>query len=425
MAKTLLRYKITPSAPGRKKGVFCIVVFYEGNAKDRKIFPISGLVNPDIKFWDPSTQRFVDGTFSAQDNNPILDALCARCDEILKGQTVLSPEDFISHLKGEAQLSVEPTFGEFLCLVIEEMRTGTNNKRPSRNYQNYRNLYHKLEREGYIINLPVKDVANAHFIRFSNFILSLGDGEGRSNYMNLMKLFKQIHKKAFDRELTDNLLRFRYGDAAPALNDTEKSSALTKKQYESFCSLDLSQISHSGPSQAFYKELYHDFCIFLYESKMRPVDVIRARVDGVVSINSKKYIKYVAEKKKNYRGRNKIVTAPLSERALAIIRKYKDQSKYGYIFPFAMNNFDWDFDDAVSWNNWNNRKARALEMINQWLKKVQPIIGVKFPITLYTFRHSALTHACLQKGANYLQIALEAGTSPDMLLKHYVSNTDV
>ena len=90
------------------------------------------------------------------------------------------------------------------------MRNGTNNKRPSKTYQPYINLLHKLEKEQTaqyegkrldLINTPIADVDNKCFIQFGNFLLSLSDDEGRSNYLNIMKLFKQTHKKAFDREL--------------------------------------------------------------------------------------------------------------------------------------------------------------------------------------------------------------------------------
>ena len=78
--------------------------------------------------------------------------------------------------------------------------------------------------------------------------------------------------------------------------------------------------------------------------------------------------------------------------------------------------------DAKSWNKWNIRKTRALELINYWLKKARVALNIDFNVTLYTFRHSALTHACMAEGANWGQIALESGTSIDMLEKHYVSN---
>lgn len=80
--------------------------------------------------------------------------------------------------------------------------------------------------------------------------------------------------------------------------------------------------------------------------------------------------------------------------------------------------------NANSWNKWNNRKARLQEMINKWLReKVAKALNWDIVPNLYTFRHSTLTHACLSEGANFMLIALDAGTSIEMLQKHYVSNT--
>lgn len=404
------------------KGVLCVVVAYIGLSTGRKSFPIDGITNPNYEFWDKKAKRFKDGTDTAHVNNPVLDTVCALCDELLSNSKITTPQQFIDALK----LGVAPkevlTLGDFITQLIDEMRNGTNNKRPSRNYQTYINLLHKLEREGNLINVPIDEIVNSHFIQFSNFILSLTDDEGKSNYLNLMKYFKQIHKKAFERELNDNVLRFKYTDNAPLTDDAEKLPSLTLEQYAQFCNLDLSTIEQSGPNAMFYKELYHDVCMFLYELSTRPVDFIRAHTDNIVTVNGRTYYKYVPEKKKNYKERDKVVYTPLSQKALQIIEKYKGMSSKGYIFPFALNEYNWDYNNAHSWNKWNNRKNRALEMIRKFLHKVEKRLQLDFELTLYTFRRSALSHACMAENANLMQIALCAGTSVPMLQKHYVSN---
>lgn len=49
------------------------------------------------------------------------------------------------------------------------MRTGRGNKKPSRNYQTYINLLHKLEDEGRLIDIPVAEIDNSHFVWFSDY----------------------------------------------------------------------------------------------------------------------------------------------------------------------------------------------------------------------------------------------------------------
>lgn len=432
-----LRYTLTPSAPSRPKGVLCVVIGYKGTAQGRKSLLIDGLTLPDFRYWDKRTQRFTSGTDTARANNPVLDAICVRCDELLNNSEITSPSEFIDAFKSGITPSDALTLGGFLRSLIYEMRNGTNNKRPSKNYQCYINLLHKLEKEEVaqykgkvldLINVPIADVDNKCFIQFGKFVLSLSDDEGRTNYLNIMKLFKQVHTKAYNRELTDTLLRFKYADNAPLLSDeyAEKSPSLTPEQYAQFVALDITTLRKSGSLTYGLMQMYKDFCVFLYETKMRPVDVTRAQNDNIVTVNGKQYYRYIPEKKKNNKESNKdkTVYAPLSDVALSIISKYNGQSSQGYIFLFSMNEYNWDMMNAKSWNNWNNRKARLQEMINKWLRgKVAKALNWDIVPHLYTFRHSALTHACMSEGANWGIIALNGGTSIDMLQRHYVSNT--
>lgn len=424
--KNVLRVTLTTSAPSREKGNLYVVVGCKGLSSGRKSFKVEGLTNPNYNYWDKKKQRFLDGTYTATENNPVLDRLCVLCNELLSTPQVTTPAQFVEALRAGCAPKNVQTFGNYIKGIINDMRHITT-KRPSRNYQRYINLLHKLEREGNIINVLISDIDTTHFKAFGDFIESLQESEGKNNYDGLMKLFKQAHKKAYNDGLNNNVLRFRYNERAPMLGDISKRDSLTKQQYERFVRLDAKKVPQSGPKSSFYSELYQDFCIFLYETKSRPVDVLRAHTkdiklmknltnDCIVTV-----WEYVPEKKKNSTSRNKVVQTPLNKRALAIIDKYKNQSTKGYIFPFSLNNHDWDFNNADSWNNWNNRHTRALEMVNKWLKKVQNILGVDFPITTYTFRRSALSHACSECD-NYLQVALDAGTSVNMLQKHYVTN---
>lgn len=433
-----IRYSLTTSADRRTtEPTLYVCVAYKGSSKGRKYFTIQGLTAPDFRYWDKTIQRFSCGTDTAKANNPILEDVCVLCDELLANSAITSPSEFIEALKRGVAPSDVLTLGDFLRELIDDMRNGTNNKRPSKNYQTYLNLLHKLEREEKalykgkvrdIINVPMAEVNNKCFIQFGDFILSLPDKEGKSNYLNLMKLFKQVHTKAYDRELTDTILRYKYKDNVPLLSDedAEKLPSLTVEQYTRFVALDVKTFPKSGALTHELMQMYKDFCIFLYETKTRPVDVMRAHTNNIINENGVKFLRYVPEKKKNNKqtDKNKIVNTRLSNVALAIIEKYNGKSKQGYIFPFSMNEYHWDMMDAASWNKWNNRKQTTQEQINSWLRnKVAKAIGVNFRLTLYTFRHSTLTHACMSDGANWGAIALESGTSIKMLEQHYVSNT--
>ena len=430
-----IRYSLTTSADRRTaEPTLYVCVAYKGSSNGRKYFTIQGLTEPDFRYWDKKIQRFSSGTDTAKVNNPILEDVCVLCDELLANSAITSPSEFIEALKRGVAPSDVLTLEDFLRELIDDMRNGTNNKRPSKNYQTYLNLLHKLEREEKalykgkvrdIINVPMAEVDNKCFIQFGDFILSLTDKEGKSNYLNLMKLFKQVHTKAYDRELTDTILRYKYKDNVPLLSDedAEKLPSLTVEQYARFVALDVKAFPKSGALTHELMQMYKDFCIFLYETKTRPVDVMRAHTNNIITENGVKFLRYVPEKKKNNKqsDKNKIVNTRLSNVALAIIEKYKGKSKQGYIFPFSMNEYYWNMMDAKSWNN---RKQTTQEQINSWLRnKVAKAIGVDFRLTLYTFRHSTLTLSCMSDSANWGAIALESGTSIKMLEQHYVSNT--
>lgn len=411
------------------KNVLVVEVRTKGTAIGRKRIKVQGLKNPDFRFWDKKAQCFLSGTDTARDNNAFLAELRDKCTTLENNERINSPSDFIEAYKANV-IPQKETLGEYLTNMIEQMKAGVYmNKRPSRTYQTYIALLHKLELEGDIINTPLKDICDTHFRQFGKWISNLPKkGEKGNNYSNLMKRFKTVHTKAFEDGKNDNILRFRYTKEIPTQDDT-RLSLLTKEQYRKFCIFDLACIKQSGIDRDFYKELYRDFCVFLYETKSRPVDVLKAHSDEIKegrNVNTGKpvtYWEYVPEKKKNYQ-RYKTVKTPLNAAALAIIEKYSGQSSRGYVFPFAMNEYDWSGlkENAEKWNKWNIRKQRTLEMINVWLKKVQKPIGFDGNLTLYIFRHSAFTHACNTDNANWGLIALEGGTSIKMLERHYVQN---
>jgi hypothetical protein len=201
-----------------------------------------------------------------------------------------TPKEFFSTNLNDSTAKVEAkktvTLGDYLNQLIKTMQNGDDNRKPSKNYQGYINLLHKLEKEGVIINVPLSEIDNRCFISFGKFILNLPPDKGRSNYANIMKLFKCVHNKAFNHELNNNVLRFDYMKDAP-VKDTKKRISLSEKQYQKFVNMDLSAIAQSGHDRMYYKELYRDFCVFLYEMKMRPADLVRLHSNDICVINGK------------------------------------------------------------------------------------------------------------------------------------------
>ncbi len=402
-----------------RDGRFSLRATLRGTDKGRQYRTVTNLINPNYDYWDKKQQRFVEPTEDAIHNNNVLREMKERHQQLIDTFNPTTPKELFS-LSDKANKVVAKkviTLGDFLKRLIHDMKTCANHQLPSKNYQTYINLLHKLEREGAIINKPLSEISNGDFIAFGKFILSLSVEEGRNNYPNIMKLFKQVHTRAAQNELNTNVLVYPYMKYAPMFESKERI-ALTRLQYDKFCAYDLSLIPQSGCRPMYYKELYRDFCIFLYSAFMRPCDVVNLQV---INITDNELIGYIVEKKKNTRElkKRKVIT-PITDDCRKIIQKYKGQSSKGYIFPFSMNEYDWDKTDAISWNKWQNRKQKHLEDINKFLHKFEGVLGLEEgTFTTYVFRHSSLTHACEEKKCDLALLAKKAGTSIKMIDDHY------
>ena len=401
---------------------FCLCVTEKGTSK-RNYKEVQGLTNPDFKTWNKKEQQFKVATYEAINNNNVLREIRERYQLLIDTFNPLSGKELFQLCETSAKVEANKvlTLGGYLESLIIGMRN-ERNKKPSGNYHNYTDLLHKLEKEGKIINTPLSDIDNKCFIEFGKWLLALHEKTGKSNYINNMKWFKTTHTKAREHELNSNVLKYKFMNYAPTI-ETKEKKALTTRLYDKFLKLDLTRIPQPGCNPLYYLELYHDYCIFLYEMKMRPVDVIRLHNDNITSINGKTYISHIPEKKKNCR-KSKSVRNEITETAQRIIDKYKGNSSQGYIFPFAMNEYKWDMKNADSWNRWNNRKKSTEEKINKFLKKAAPFIGVSpDDFTLYTFRRSTITHEIEANKKSPARIAAEAGTSVAMIEKHYFDIT--
>jgi integrase len=92
----------------------------------------------------------------------------------------------------------------------------------------------------------------------------------------------------------------------------------------------------------------------------------------------------------------------------------------GYIFPFTMNNKKWNLTNADQRNHWEYGKQTILMQINKFLKKAANKLHIQEDdFSLYTFRHSAITHEIQANKKPLMQIAKEAGTSVAMLENYY------
>ena len=434
----------------KKDGKFCLCALVKGT-QVRHYKVVNVLKNPNFSKWNPQAQMFVSKAENDLQNNILLLNFLAPFEKLLEEHQFESGKDlFAMYDLGEKERiekalleeQKEMTLGEYLEQVIEDLKNPTKRK-PSANYMTYQTLQSKLLKENRIIRTPISKVNRNTFVHFSDFILNQKGLKGTGkNYISLMKLLIATINRARKAGLTDYTPNFPYMDYAPVINKLSEKAAdlnnsggtvksLSPDQYDRFVALDLDCIQLRKPHLNFFKELYRDFCILLYEMKSRPIDIMKLTWDNIAF--NKQYGRwtctYIPSKKKNYsfmreHDTNPLVVQFLTPRAMEIILKYKDKSKYGYVLPFAHNNKKWDLEDPDQYHSYYIQQNRAQGRINRFLWKVGDYFGLPYHLTIYAFRRTAITKALIDNDMPISMLAKVAGTSVGMIEHHYTNYLD-
>ena len=433
-----------------KDGRFCLCAYVKETGS-RHYKTVEGLKNPNFSKWNPNAQMFISRVQSDLENNIILQDFLSQIEQLLaehnfsSGKELFAMYDSLRKERAEAQIlkeKQETTLGEFIEEVIEELKHPVKRK-PSSNFQPYTTLLHKLEKEGNIIKTPISKVNRRSFVQFSEWVLRQKGLKGSGkNYIALMKLLIATINRARKAGLTEYVPNFPYMDYAPVINKLSERAAdlnhsggtvksLSPEQYEKFVNLDLDLIKLKHAHQNYYKELYRDFCILLYEMKSRPIDIIKLHWDNLAF--NERYQRwtctYIPSKKKNYafmreNDSNPLVVQFLTPRALEIVMKYQGQSPSGYVLPFSFNKRKWNLDNPEQYHTYYTQQNRMQGRINRFLHKVGSILGLTYPLTTYAFRRTAITKALIDNEMPITMIAKVAGTSVGMIEHHYLNYLD-
>lgn len=460
MAKISLKFT-------NRNGRFCLCATVVGTTT-RHYRAIDELRNPDFKTWDKVAQRFSSRRPIDRTNNQILTEILRHYEDLLKeydfasGKELFSfqskvienepktekkkptPEGYASPLMSRAVKRTHPSkpeknLREWLDEIIEEIKNPSRLK-PSASYQGYLTLRRKLETEGKLINQPLSAFGDDSFVQLIKW---LGKQKGKNgkgvNYIGTMKMFAATLSRARKARLITYRPDFPYMDYAPVYKVTDKAKdfltnggairSLTDEQYEQFVSMDLSEIKLArGAKMEYYKELYRDFCMLLYEMKSRPIDILRLHWENIAydEATGRFTCTYIPAKKKNYGASSKhtskaLVIQYLSPKAVEIVLKYQGKSKGGYVFPFALNQTHWNFNDPQQFHYHYYKGNHICGQINRFLHKVGQHLKVPFQLTLYAFRRTAITQAIIENKMPIAMIAKVAGTSVEMIEAHYAN----
>lgn len=364
---------------------------------------------PPLNSWDKSKQRFNEPSELAIKVNKRLSDIVELCKDIIKRRPDIQKPSDILTIYDAGGIDAYTTFNktmslrEYLENYIFELKN-PNIKKKSANYQNYITLLHALEEQGTILKLPVSEITDTEFKQFVNWVVNRG-----KNMKKLCSNFKATINSAINKGLTKNNLLYKYEKDIPA--HTPKTPTISTKDYKRFVDLDVRYIAVSGPNPMFYKQLYKDICIMVFETGMRPVDIITMNYNNIITENDTRYYKYVPEKMKN-KGKEKKI--PLTRAAVDIINKYKGQIK-DYVFSFPCNMCYDDFDKRYRKHN------RVLGQINGFLKKVANLLNIDINLTTYSFRRCSINDK-LNDNVPLVQVAALCSTSVEMVSRHYTKD---
>lgn len=417
MAEFYLKYSI------EKNNGLVLKITQTGSSCSQRIRILSKLPfqNPNLKLWDSKTERFIESSEAEEQNNAFLRDFRKPFQYVIDNCNPTTANEIKEKgLTKDFSINVsEVSFGQFLRDYIHKERTEIQpNKMPSSNWSVYQRLLRKLEKEGSIIDMPISQITDIEYEQFGKFLVKNG------GYEKNMQFFKAAINKARMAKLTEVSLTYDYKKNAPIKNKAIKakeSKTITKEQYKLFYEFDFAKaFPNEKPKTIQQYELYRDFCVFMFEAVMRPIDVCMLKIEQIDF--GKGWLLYIPKKKRNKAKdkKDKITAAPLNSRAKAIVEKYKGKSANGFVFPFAFSDKkEWDWNNPVEWDKYSWAERKILQAINEFLKKLKPILGItteKF--TLYTFRHSVMTFL-LQDGIPPMMLAHMGGTSIEMLNEHY------
>lgn len=397
---------------------------------------IAPVFTPDC--WNEKQGLFIAGE-NAVYNNQITKSLLDTLKILLSaGNYANGKELFAAYEYAQTHVvaSSSMTLGQYVALLLDREK-----QRPTANYELYNTLLNKLEgnnrkSKGHhftfeppkfngvcLADTSISEISNQHFEAFGNWIKTNGCG-----YRNLMTTFKAVISKAVEAGLTKYNLSYKWQKYAPVKAKKEMTAKqrieakgrevtmLSKVEFESFVNFD---VLANAPKQRDFRELaslYKDIVLLMYYTKSRPIDVLGWTWKHNY-YEDKQQIVYTPHKLRLRGGKECVIE--LCPNAIAIIQRYKGKSKGGYIIPLSMNETHWDIDNPETYRTWNAKIKGVEAGINRYLKKWAKALKLEVAdLSLYDFRHSAITHA-LNEGQNVFQVALAAGTSVVKIEQHY------
>lgn len=362
------------------------------------------------RHWNQEKERFSHNAVFAKENNAAIQKFKEAYSKIALANPEMTAEQVATYFDATRrqrqdkpiQQVEESDYGDYVEKFLERLIEREKAKNGC-NFEVYQKLLNKLRR-------LFSDFSSWTFreIDYDKCVEIASVFAQNPGYFHAAKAFRNLLGKA-SKDCKANFKISQIGDFSfhdydPNKDEIKlrKPDVLSPAQISLFLNLDPDLLTPEYKDRNTVR-LYYDFSVFMLHSMLAPCDVIKLKKSDITRKHT-----IVCNRKKTHRP----VEIPISPEMDAIIARYSCFSKDGYIFPIM----DDEKEREYKTRDYTFKKFRQL--LNIWLKEIGKLLGTKFSLYAYVFRHTAITFA-LDNGLPISYIAIVAGTSIEMIQKHY------
>jgi integrase len=386
--------------------------FGKGKERSYKAIEKNLLGKFQVSHWDKKNHRIKHTVSYSAENNETIAGLVNQYTGVVarnKDITLKELSHYFDENKSRALVSIDN--------LIKRHIKREKQKTSGCNYENYEKLHRRLL--GYrpdLAKISISSVDEAFCASFRDWLVY----EYKTNYEKTTKCFMAFLRRISEDKTIDwsveNIDGYSFKKNAPDSNTDDDELPVILSEDEILSFRDFNPVAYKGKREANTVEAYHDYCRFMLETYIRPVDALLLKRENIIhSIECKQpVIRYIQKKKKNQRNGNRTVQVPLSRAALDIIEKYKNQSQDGYVFPFMSE------ERIKGYKKGEEGLSKRINLqINVWLKTVDKVLNLNKGFHLYIFRHTAISYALNVAKIPAPTVSKIAGVSMDVIQKHY------
>lgn len=379
---------------------------------ETKYINVTKLLKGSVKkqHWNAKKQQFIPSTPYSEENNSILVSLKQKYQEAAINWNG-SIYGLITYVEANGCNDSKMTLHDFIMKVVEEMRK---NKHPDGtikgSYEGYLKLDRRLEefcrykRVDYY-QIVVTDL-NATFVNsVFDWVVNVRKGSG---HVYISAMLHAIVVRAYKEDYVDwdDFKNCKW--KGKNRSSVQKYNTLTSNQCKKFVSMTLEDMPVNPKS-----ELYRDFCTFILYTGQSACDAIALKYSDIQVLGGVEH--FVFKRRKIAEKQATPCAVPINPMMRMIMQRWKLEAKDGYVFPIRNKK-------KLKEQQTNNGDIKHfLSRLNMWLKKVGAILGCKFPLHSYTFRHTSITHY-ISKGVPTMYVANLMGTSVKNCEQIYYNN---